>query len=186
MSLQTMERPVTSPKSGEDTAVAIYPNHEEAESVIKELQKSGFDMKKLSIVGRDYQTEERVVGYYNMGDRMMSWGKTGAFWGGLWGLLFGGAFFIIPGIGPVLMAGPLVAAIVAALEGAALVGGFSAIGAALVSLGVPENSALAYETEIEAGKFVLIVHGTVEEIARARAVLTLTNHLGIADHAVRS
>ena len=100
----------------------------------------------------------------------------------MWGLLFGGAFFIIPGIGPVLMAGPLVAAIVATLEGAAWVGGFSALGAALVSLGVPENSALSYQTEIEAGKFVLIVNGTSEEIERARAVLILTNHLGITDH----
>ena len=64
-------------------------------------------MQKLSIVGKDYQTEEEVVGYYTTGDRMKAWGKTGAFWGGLWGLLFGSAFFLIPGIGPLLAAGPL-------------------------------------------------------------------------------
>ena len=57
-------------------------------------------MQKLSIVGRDYATEEGVVGYYNAGDRMKAWGKTGAFWGGLWGMLFGSALFVIPGIGP--------------------------------------------------------------------------------------
>ena len=50
-------------------------------------------MKKLSIVGRDYHTDEHVVGYYNTGDRMKVWGKAGAFWGGLWGFLFGSAFF---------------------------------------------------------------------------------------------
>lgn len=65
--------------------VAIYPSHTTAEAAIKELQQSGFDMKKLSIVGRDYHTDELVVGYYNTGDRMKAWGKTGAFWGGLWG-----------------------------------------------------------------------------------------------------
>ena len=60
---------------------------------------------------------------------MKYWGKQGAFWGGLWGLLCGAAFFAIPGIGPVLVAGPLVASIIGALEGAIVVGGLSARGA---------------------------------------------------------
>ena len=68
-----------------NTVVAIYKSHAEAEAAIKELQRSGFDMKRLSIVGRDYHTDERVVGYYNTGDRMKYWGKLGAFWGGFWG-----------------------------------------------------------------------------------------------------
>ena len=97
--------------SDEATAVAVYATHVEAETVVRELQTAGFDMTKLSIMGRDFHTEEHVVGFYNMGDRMKSWGSSGAFWGGLWGLMFGGAF-MIPGIGPILMAGPLVAAIV--------------------------------------------------------------------------
>ena len=58
------------------------------------------------------------MGLYNTGDRMKHWGKLGAFWGGLWGMLFGAAFFVIPGLGPVLAAGPVVAWIVGALEGA--------------------------------------------------------------------
>ena len=104
--------------SENNAVVAIYNTHTEAERAIKELQKSGFDIKKLSIVGKEYHSEEHVIGYYNTGDRMKYWGKMGAFWGGIWGLLFGAAFFAIPGIGPVLMAGPLVAWIVGVLEGA--------------------------------------------------------------------
>jgi hypothetical protein len=50
--------------------VGIYKSHTGAEASIKELQRSGFDMKKLSIVGKDYHTEEHVIGYYNAGDRM--------------------------------------------------------------------------------------------------------------------
>jgi len=65
-----------------NSVVAIYKSHAEADAAVKELQQSGFDMKKLSIVGRDYHTDERVVGYYNTGDRMKYWGKLGAFWGG--------------------------------------------------------------------------------------------------------
>jgi hypothetical protein len=97
-------------------------------------------MKKLSIVGKDYHTEEHVVGYYNAGDRMKFWGKLGAFWGGLWNLLFGSALFLIPGIGPVVVFGPLVSWMVGALEGAVVVGGLSALGAGLYSIGIPKDS----------------------------------------------
>jgi uncharacterized membrane protein len=149
--------------------VAIYNSHTEAEAAVKELQRSSFDMKKLSIVGRDQHTDEHVIGYYNAGDRMKYWGRAGAFWGGIWGMLFGSAFFLIPGVGPLLVAGPLVGWILGALEGAVVVGGLSAIGAGLYSLGIPKNSILHYETALRTGKFVLIAHGTQEETTRARA-----------------
>ena len=87
-------------KSENNSAVAVYESHSEAEAGLKELQRCGFDMKRLSIVGKDYHTEEQVIGYYNAGDRMKRWGTAGAFWGGIWGLLVGSAFFAIPGIGP--------------------------------------------------------------------------------------
>src|SRR5580698_7706498 len=151
-----------------NSVVAIYKSHTEAEAAIKELQKSGFDMKQLSIVGRDYHTDEHVVGYYNTGDRMKQWGKLGAFWGGIWGLLFGSAFFLIPGVGPLLIAGPLVGWIVGALEGAVVVGGLSALGAGLFSLGIPKDSVLQYETAVKAGKFVVFAHGSADEAAQAR------------------
>ena len=127
-----------------NSVVAIYPSHTTAEAAVKELQKSGFDMKKLSIVGRDYHTDEHVVGYYNTGDRVKMWGKTGAFWGGLWGFMLGSGFFWVPGIGSLLVAGPLVSWIVGGLEGAVMVGGMSAFGAALYGVGIPKDSVLQY------------------------------------------
>jgi uncharacterized membrane protein len=154
-----------------NSVVAVYNSHTDAEGAVKELQRSGFPMTQLSIVGKDYHTEEHVVGYYNTGDRVKYWGKLGAFWGGLWGLLIGAAFFWIPGIGPVLVAGPLVAWIVAALEGAVVGGGISALGAALFSIGIPRNSVLEYQTSIEAGKFLLVATGAEAEVGRAREIL---------------
>jgi hypothetical protein len=166
----------------ETSVVAIYPSHTAAEAAIKELQQSGFDMKQLSIVGRDYHTDELVVGYYNAGDRMKYWGKLGAFWGGLWGLLFGSAFFWIPGLGPLLVAGPLVSWIVGALEGAVVVGGLSAMGAGLYSLGIPKDSILRYETAIKTDKFVLIVHGPLADTTRAKEILTRTKSETLEHH----
>ena len=154
-----------------NSVVAIYDSHTQAEEAVKELQKSGFDMKKLSIVGRDYHTEEQVVGYYNTGDRMKHWGKLGAFSGGLWGMLFGAAFFAIPGLGPVLVAGPLVAWIV---------------GAGLYSIGIPKDSVVKYEAALKSDKFLVLAHGTTDEVAKAKDILQTTRPAAVALHAAAS
>jgi len=130
-------------------------------------------MKNLSIIRRDYHTDEHVVGYYNVGEQMKVWGKTGAFWGGLWGLLFASVFFGIPGWGPPL-AGPLVSWIAGAMEGAIVVGGLSAIGAGLWSLRIPEDSILRYETALKTDKFVLIAHGSLNDTTRAKELISRT------------
>ena len=91
--------------------------------------------------------------------------------GGVWGLLVGAAVLFIPGVGPVVVAGSVVTWIAAALEGALVVGGLSALGAGLYSLGVPKDSILKYETSVKAGKFILIAHGTAGEVETARGIL---------------
>jgi uncharacterized membrane protein len=171
--------------SEKNAVIAVYPSHSQAEEALKELQRSGFDMKKLSIVGKDYHSDEQVVGYYNAGDRMKRWGKYGAFWGGFWGLLFGSAFFAIPGIGPVLVAGPLVAWIVGALEGAVVVGGLGAIGAGLYSIGIPKDSVVQYETAVKANKFLLLAHGTAEEVEKAKKIMGTAGSLDVAVYPLR-
>jgi uncharacterized membrane protein len=168
--------------SEQNAVVAVYETHTGAEEAIKELQRAGIDLHTLSIVGKDTHADEHVIGYYNTGDRMKYWGKTGAFWGGFWGLLFGSAFFAIPGIGPILVAGPLVAWIVGALEGAAVVGGLSAVGAALYSMGIPKDSVLQYEVALKTDKFLLMVHGTVDQVATARSILANTKPAHVTLH----
>ena len=165
-----------------NSVVAIYNLHTEAEAAIKELQKAKFDMKQLSIVGKDYHTEEHVVGYYTTGDRMKYWGKLGAFWGGLWGMLFGAAFFWIPGIGPLVAAGPIVSWIVGGLEGATIYGGLSALGAGLYSIGIPKDSVINYETAVKSDKFLVIAHGTREQVANAKEILGKTGASGVTAH----
>jgi hypothetical protein len=165
---------MTQISGNENSVVAVYPLHSDAENAINLLKKSDFNIKKLAIVSQGYHTEDQVVGYYTTGDRIKHWGKNGAFWGGLWGMLLGSAFFLIPGVGPVMVAGSAVAWIVGALESAAVVGGLSALGAGLYSIGVPKDSALKYESSVKAGKFLLIAHGTPIEADLARRILADT------------
>jgi hypothetical protein len=157
------------------SAVGLFNSHEDAENAVKELQKCGYDMKKLSVVGKDYHTEENVIGYYNTGDRMATWGKFGLFWGWIWGLLFGSAFLMIPGIGAVMVGGPLVAYLISAVEMAVVTGGLTALGGALASIGIPKDSVVRYETALKADKFILIVHGTFLEVEKAKDILIQSN-----------
>jgi uncharacterized membrane protein len=165
-----------------ESVVAVYATHGQAEDAVKNLQEGGVDMKSLSIAAKDTHTDEHVVGYYNAGDRMKRWGKVGAFWGGFWGLLFGSAMFAIPGLGPILVAGPLVAWIVAGLEGAVVVGGVSAVGAGLASIGIPHDSIVEYEVALKSDKFVLLVHGAAETVDKAKHILAGTQHVSYTCH----
>ena len=170
----------------QNSVVAVYRTHTEADQAVKELQTGGFDMHKLSIIGKGYHTDEHALGYYNAGDRMRYWVKVGAFWGGFWGLLFGSAFFMIPGLGPVLAAGPVVAWIVAGLEGAVEVGALGALGAGLYSIGIPKNSVVKYEAAVKTDQFLLIANGTAAEVDQAKEIIDSTHpamcstHLGEA------
>jgi len=161
-----------------DKCVSVFGSHTLAEEAVRELGRADFDMAALSILGQDYHSEEHVVGFYNAGDRVRHWGKLGAFWGGLFGLLLAPAFFWIPGVGPVLTGGVIGSALMGMIEGgvfgAAIGGGMSALGAAFASIGIPEDSVLIYQSAVKAGKFVLMVHGTAEEVAKAKKLLSVS------------
>ena len=158
-----------------DSAVAVFADHDAAEAAVKKLTDAGFEMKHLSVVGKGYHTDEKVVGFYNMGDRIKFWGKRGAFWGGFWGLFFGGLFMTIPFVGHVVVLGYLATVAISAIENAVLVGGLSALGAAIYSIGVPKDSVLQYETAVKADDFLVMAHGSSDEAARAKAILGTAN-----------
>lgn len=161
--------------SNPDSAFFVFDTHAAAEEAIRTLSQSSFDMKKLSLVGKGYHTEEKPMGFYTTGDRIKAWGSTGAFWGGIWGLLLAPAVFVLPGLGVVGMAGPFVATLIGALEGAVVVGGLSALGAALTQIGVPKDQVIKYEAALKVDKFLLVVHGSAEDQAQARRVLSQAN-----------
>ena len=153
------------------STVAVFDTHATAEAAIRQLSAAGFPIERLSIVGKGYQTEEQVVGFYNLGERVKLWGKNGAMWGGLWGLLTAGVFMTVPLLGPVIVLGHLAVMVVGGLEGAAVVGGLGAIAGALTSIGVPKDSVLRYEQDLKAEKFLVVMHGSDDEARRAQDLL---------------
>jgi len=166
-----------------DTVVAVFADHPAAETAVKKLTASGFEMKNLSVVGKGYHTDEKVVGFYNTGDRIKFWGTRGAFWGGFWGLFLGGLFMTIPLVGHIVVLGYLGTIIFAGLENAVVVGGLSALGAALYSIGIPKDSVLQYETAVKTDSFLVMAHGPASEIARAKTILGTVNPSRLDVHA---
>ena len=154
-----------------NSVIAVFDDHQAAEVAVKKLADAGIDIKNLSVVGKGFHTDEHVIGFYNAGDRVKFWGKRGAFWGGLWGWLFGGIFMFIPVVGHVVMVGYFAAAVLAAIEGAVIMGGASALAAALYSIGIPKDSVIAYESAVKADGFLVMAHGSAAEVDRAKRTL---------------
>jgi hypothetical protein len=168
--------------NNQNSVAAIYNTHTDVEAAVKDLQTAGIDMKLISVVGRDYRTDDHVVGYYKTDNSLKYWGKLGAFWGGIWRLLVGEAFFWIPGVGPILVGGPLVSTIVDALEGATVHNGLTSLGSALHTMGIPKSNVVNYESALKANKFLVVVHGANGEASRANGILRKTEPIELAPH----
>jgi hypothetical protein len=164
-----------------DSVIAVFPDHQTTESAVKQLTLSGFEMKRLSVVGKGYHTEEKIVGFYNIGDRVKFWGTRGAFWGGLWGL-----FLTIPVIGHVMVLGYLAATAFSAIESAVLTGGLSALGAALYGIGIPKDSVFQYEIAVKTDGFLVMAHGSAQDMERAKGILGMSNPSSLTVHTAGS
>lgn len=173
--MSQVEPPVVS------SVVAVYPDHESAECAVRALHQGGFAMADLSIVGRDFQVTEDPVGFASYSEYAKAGAQSGAWFGGLFGLFVGAAFLILPGVGPVVVAGPVAAAVVAGLEGALAGMALGSVGGALVGWGVPKERAIKYERHVKGGEFLLIARGHPEAVARAHALLTseTTEHVEV-------
>lgn len=167
-----------------NTVIAIFADHDLAEAAVKKLAQAGFDMKSLSVVGKGYHTEEKVIGFYNVEDRMKFWGQRGAFWGGLWGLIGGGIFLTIPAIGPVMMLGYLAHLAASVVVGAVEVGGLGVLSAILFNGGIPKDSVIKYETALKTDEFLVMAHGAAEQVAHAKEILQTANPTSLDLHEV--
>jgi hypothetical protein len=153
-----------------NSIIAVYETQRDAEAGVRDLRMVGFDLKKVSILGREHESGEHVVGYYNIGGRMKYWGARGTFWNELWRVLVGAACFVIPGIGRVLIAGPLTVWVVGALRDP-IVDDLSAVGAGLHAISIPKASIRRYESAIKMHKLILVAHGSTQEVLKSREVL---------------
>lgn len=150
---------------------ALFGSHEAADGAVRRLGAADVPLAAVSVIGRNDHSDEQPLGYFNVGNRAKFYGKLGAFWGGLAGMLLGSGFFFVPAVGSIMVLGPLASIIVGGLEGAVLAGGVSALVAALTTAGLPRDSVLSYEAALKAGQFLVTVHAHQEQTARVAKLL---------------
>jgi len=175
----------------EQSIVGVYDTMAQAEGAVRKLDEGGFRIEQVSILARDLTSEKEVHGYLTTGDVAKQAAGTGAWVGGLFGLLVGAAFIWVPGFGPLLVAGPLAAVLLGGIEGAAVGAAASGLLGALTGWGISKQHILKYEEDVKAGKYLVVAHGSAEDVARAEDILRgtgageLTTHADTADLDVR-
>jgi len=161
---------------------AIYNTRTQADQAVKELVNSRCDLGKLSVVGRDYQTERGCQTYSAFEDRLRYRRQYGAFWRTLSDLSVRAMVVWIHGLGPIMVTGPLASVFASMRTETDSVHQIGVIGAVLGSLGVPQSSALKYESAIRASQYLLNITGTEEELAASKAVMERTDHAFLELH----
>jgi hypothetical protein len=164
-----------------DPPLHVLQTRAEVAAAIYSLEKADFDVRKLSLIGKGLHFDEHhPIGFYAVGDRIKSWGADGAFWDGIWTMLLSPAVFFLPGLGVIAMAGPVTPVVIATLEGVVVIGGVTALGAALTLFGASSDQAKKYETAVKADNYVLVVHGDADDALKARSIFADTRELAAA------
>src|SRR6478672_11370104 len=147
----------------------IATTHGQAERIVEQLQAQGFAASEISVLMPD-TGGTRDVGHIKATkapEGATTGAATGGVTGGVLGLLAGVGALAIPGVGPFIAAGP----IMAALSGAAIGATTGGVVGGLIGLGIPEIEAKRYEGKLKSGNYLIAVHaGDGEEVDRAKEV----------------
>lgn len=171
----------TQPAAFDQAVVATYLTHDAAETAVRRLSEGGVPVNLVSIIGRHFETHEDVQGFYRPEDAALAGAGQGAWFGGFFGLMAGAlSFFIFPMVGALMVLGPLSGMIAGAIGGA----GVGALINGLIAAGVPQDQALKYQERLQAGEFLVVVHGTPLDTAQAYTILegTAQTHLQTHGH----
>jgi hypothetical protein len=149
------------------SVVGVYDSVEDAETAIKRLADAGYPMDHVSILGQNLVSSTQLHGFVTTGDVAKTSATVGAWVGGLFGLLTGVAVLFVPGVGPLMVLGPLAGGVIGAAEGAAWTGVLGAIVGHFVS----KQHIPKFTRHLEAGKYLVVVQGGADELARARQLM---------------
>jgi hypothetical protein len=170
----------------DQSSVGVYETMEQAEEAVRKLDLGSFPIKQVSIVAANLQTAKEVRGFISTGDFAKGGAGTGARVGGFFGLMMGGAFLFVPGFGPLMVIGSLAAVLLGAAEGAGIGAAGGGVLGALAGWGISKQHILKYEDHVKGGKYLVVAHGSAEEVARAQTILQGSTPTELNNHAESS
>jgi hypothetical protein len=140
----------------ETSVLCIAKSHSQAEQIVERLQTSGFPAPEISVLLPDTEGAHDIghVKATKAPEGATTGAATGGATGGVLGLLAGIGALAIPGVGPFIAAGP----IMAALSGAAIGATTGGVVGGLIGMGIPEIEAKRYEDKLKSGNYLVAVH----------------------------
>ena len=173
----------TGQRTTEDTYVmGVYDSIEDVEQAVQKLREEGASIDGISIIGQGLQSEAKLSGFVTTGDVVKEGVETGAFFGGLFGLLAGTAFLLVPGFGPLVVLGPLASTLTGATEGA-LAGG---VLGAIIGTFVPKKRIPKYEQHVKAGKYLLVARTDPETLEKIHEAIQGSAAIEVDTHAAKA
>jgi hypothetical protein len=161
----------------DDAVIAVFAHHEAADLAVRRLVAAGCEKTSLSVVGGVHPSAGEAIAFHGKGDHVSFLGPRGIFWGGLWGLLFGGLLLTFPGAGIVIVIGYLAATTALVVEDETVADESGVLGILLNGMDVSPDSAARYATAVKTDGFLVMVHGSAEQVAFATDVLGEVNPL---------
>ncbi len=157
--------------NNKNSCIAIYSTCQAVENILDKLQKAGFDLRLISVMGKGFHGDAHAIGFYTSNDQNRYLGAQSAFWNKLWDLTADVAFFWIPNFGPLIASGPIVPLLVRRHTEIEVGGRFNMFQSALYSVGVPKDNILQYDTALKTDKFLLVAHGQRDLVENACDIL---------------
>jgi hypothetical protein len=164
------------------SVVTTYDSLDKAEAAVRSLDKNKFPIQQVTIIAKGLENEKQVHGYVTACDVSKQGAATGAWVGGLFGLLAGAAFLWVPGLGPLVVAGSLTSTLLGGVEGALAGAAVGGIFSGLAAWGISKQHILKYQDVVKAGKYLVVAHGTPDEVGLAHRVLEASGAAGIDVH----
>lgn len=151
--------------------VGIFSDLSSAEQSVTQLRNSGFTTEEINIVSKD---PGHTMTAANGNDSVMDGTMTGGAIGGIGGLLLSAGALTIPGLGPIMAAGPIAATIAGAIGGG-ITGG-------LIDWGIPSDKSEEYNNEVSSGNTLAVIKTPQNKVAQAVQILTANGATSVETH----
>lgn len=167
------QSPSQSPQVQPQAVIGLFASMSDAEQAVNQLRSSGFSTEEINIVSK----KDRYVASDGGNDSIMDGAMTGSALGTIGGLMLSAGALAIPGVGPIVAAGPLASAISGAVSGG--------IAGGLIDWGIPEDISNTYSSEVSSGSTLAVIKTEAAKVNQAAQILTSSGASNVETHPVK-
>jgi hypothetical protein len=157
--------------SVDKTVLGVFASRQDAEAAVNELRRQGFTTEEINIISKDQNKNSNRETY---DDDITDGALTGGTLGGIGGLILGAGALAIPGIGPIIAAGPIAAALSGVVAGG-VTGG-------LVDWGIPTEVSQRYEQSVAQGDILAVIRTSSSKVKSAAQILRQNSAKDVESH----